>query len=256
MDFIDFEAEVEGIDDEEKEDFNIISSDDDDSFIDDCSDMSESVCKYYAFQNAQVNIDDVLKNVHDEAISDLDNASEFTDFSNADLAEKLSEITTFCGSEKRLSDFEKSLLIPQGVWSIDSFFYAVCYAIRYKKTGKVDHCDNFKDEIGVELYEKLLGLKGRLQLKLDHYRFEGQCFEINKALIEYGCFLRVFELKKKFGTLMKKDSEKQEVKKKMFLAASWKSLEALILLALNTAEGNELSLRLFILYRSQTVTFQ
>ena len=52
MDFIDFEAEVDTIDD--KEDF--ISSDDDDSFIDDTSDISESVREHYAFQNVDVNL--------------------------------------------------------------------------------------------------------------------------------------------------------------------------------------------------------
>lgn len=52
MDSIDFEAEVHTIDD--KEDF--ISSDDDDSFIDDASDISESVREHYAFQNVDVNL--------------------------------------------------------------------------------------------------------------------------------------------------------------------------------------------------------
>ena len=45
---------------------------------------------------------------------------------------------------------------------------------------------------------------------------------------------------------MKKDSEKEEMKKKMFPAASWKNLEALILLALNKAEGNEQSFHALI----------
>ena len=93
------------------------------------------------------------------------------------------------------------------------------------------------------MYEKLLGLKERLQLKLDHHRFEEQCFDINKALREHRYFFRVFEAKKKFITAIKKGSEKQEMKKKMFLAVSWKNLEALILLALNTTEGNELIFR-------------
>ena len=96
-----------------------------------------------------------LKNLHEKTISDLDKASEFTNFSNADLAEKLPEITTFCSSEKRLSNFEKRFLIPHGIGFIDSFFYAVCYVIRYEKTIKVDQCHNFKDEIGVEVYENV-----------------------------------------------------------------------------------------------------
>ena len=37
----------------------------------------------------------------------------------------------------------------------------------------------------------------------------------------------------------------------MFLAASWKNLEVLILLALNTAEGNKLSFCPLISYISQ-----
>ena len=64
------------------------------------------------------------------------------------------------------------------------------------------------------MYEKLLGLKERLQLKLDHHRFEEQCFDINKALREHRYFFRVFEAKKKFITAIKKGSEKQEMKKK------------------------------------------
>ena len=82
-----------------------------------------------------------------------------------------------------------------------------------RKSRKVDQCHNFQKEIGAELYVKLLGLRGKLQLKLDHHRFEGQCFEVNKVLIEHGYFLRVFELKKKFSTVKKKDSKKQEAKK-------------------------------------------
>ena len=50
---------------------------------------------------------------------------------------------------------------------------------------------------------------------------------------------------------MKKDSEKTGNEKKMFLAASDKNLVDLILLALNTAESNKLSLGLFILYINQ-----
>ena len=44
------------------------------------------------------------------------------------------------------------------------FFNAMCYAICHQKTEKLDQCNDFQDEIGTELYEKLLGLKERLQL--------------------------------------------------------------------------------------------
>ena len=52
-------------------------------------------------------------------------------------------------------------------------------------------------------------------------------------------------------TLMKKDSEKQEMKQEIFLAASDQNFEALILLALNAAESNNLSSYLLILYINQ-----
>ena len=58
----------------------IYSDDDNYSFIDNASDISESVCEHYAFQNVEVSIDDVLKNTNEKAISDLDNSSEFTNF--------------------------------------------------------------------------------------------------------------------------------------------------------------------------------
>ena len=214
MDFLVLEAEVNNSGDD---DSFIYSVGDNYSLIDYASDISESVCEHYAFQNVELNIDDVLKNEHKKAISGLDNASEVINFSNRDLAEELPETVTFCGQEKRVIDFEKSLLIPRWVvGSIDSFSFAICYARSYEKTEKVDQRNNFQDEIGTELYKKLLGLKKRFQLKLDHHRFEEQCFGINKALIEHGYFLRVFEAKKKLTTVMKKECDKQEMKKKCF----------------------------------------
>ena len=120
MDFIVFEAEVSNSDDDDS--FISLDDDGDNGFIDDPSDISESVCEHDAFQNVEVNIDDVLKNAHEKAISDLDDACEFTNFSNPDLAEELPETVSFCSQEKRVSDFEKSLVIPHGVGSIDSYF--------------------------------------------------------------------------------------------------------------------------------------
>ena len=79
-----------------------------------------------------------------------------------------------------------------------------------KKAVKVDQCNNFQDKIGTELYEKLLGLKERLQLKLENHRFEEQCFDINNALIEHGYFLRVFEEKKNVITDMKKTAKNRK----------------------------------------------
>ena len=77
MDFIDFEAEVDNSDDNNS---FIYSVDDNNSFINDASDISESVCEYYVFHNVEVNIDDVLKNPHEKALSNLDDASDLQIF--------------------------------------------------------------------------------------------------------------------------------------------------------------------------------
>ena len=69
-------------------------------------------------------------------------------FFKSDLAEELPETATICSQEKRVSDFEKTLIIPHSVGSIDAFFCAICHAIRQEKTEKVDQCNNFQDEIG------------------------------------------------------------------------------------------------------------
>ena len=106
MDFINFEAEANSGDDNDEQDFDL--SDDDDDFIDNSSDISESVCDHYAFQNAERDIEEVLKELYKQGVSDLDKASEVTNFSNTDLQEELSEIDDFTGSHKRIDDFEKT----------------------------------------------------------------------------------------------------------------------------------------------------
>ena len=58
MGFIHLEPEVDNSDDDNS---FIYSDDDNNSFISDVSDILESVCGHYAFQNVEVNIDDVLK---------------------------------------------------------------------------------------------------------------------------------------------------------------------------------------------------
>ena len=60
MGFINSEAEVDNIHGDEQE-HTLSDEDDDNSFIDDASDISKSVCKHYGFQNVEVSLDEVLK---------------------------------------------------------------------------------------------------------------------------------------------------------------------------------------------------
>ena len=96
MDFIQLEAEVDNSDDD---DSFIYSDDLDNSFIDDAWDTSESVCGHYAFPNVEVNIANVLKNANKNAVSDIDDASEFTNFLDPALAQELTGTVTFCSQK-------------------------------------------------------------------------------------------------------------------------------------------------------------
>ena len=65
-------------------------------------------------------------------MSGLDKASEVTNVSN-NLVDEFPEIIEFSGSQKIINEFEKTLLIPHGVGSIDSFFmqFAMqCFMLR------------------------------------------------------------------------------------------------------------------------------
>ena len=119
MDFINFEAEADSGDGNDEQDFDLS---DDSYVIDNSSDISESACDHHAFRNAKRDVDEVLKELYEKGVSDLDKASEVTNFSNADLQEGLPEIDDFAGSHKRIDDFEKTLVILHGAGPIDSFF--------------------------------------------------------------------------------------------------------------------------------------
>ena len=86
MNFINFEAEGNSGDDNDEQDFDLSHGNDD--FIDNSSDIAESVCDHYAFQNVERDVDGILKELYKKGVSDLDKASEMTNFSNADLVEE------------------------------------------------------------------------------------------------------------------------------------------------------------------------
>ena len=93
-------------------------------------------------------------------------------------------------------------MIPQGFENIDSFYYALLYAIRYQSKNLKNDClsdDELKKDLeNDELYDKLFTAKAKLRLNLDIQNFQRQCFSVNHLLNKHGLFLRVCELKDKF----------------------------------------------------------
>ena len=109
--------------------------------------------------------------------------------------------------------FKETLINPHGLENLDSFFYSILYAIRYKLTEKKDLIDEekLKEDVGLALFHDLFEIKSLLRLDLDTLNFENQCFKINRILTKYNMFLRVFELKDKFRYLFKQNSEQKRI---------------------------------------------
>ena len=124
-------------------------------------------------------------------------------------------MTDFKDSKKKVEEFNKTLINPQGDENVDSFFfYAIFYAIRYILTEKSGPCENdneLQNDIKLDGISKILLQKETMRLDLDILTFENQCHKINHILNKKHPFLRVFELKEKFRSLIKQDPDKKNV---------------------------------------------
>ena len=91
------------------------------------------------------------------------------------------------------------MINPRGDENVDSFIYAMLYAIRYNLTEKSDSYENGNDlqnDIKLDGISELSLLKENIRLDLDILTFENQCHQLNHILNKKNLFLRVFELKK------------------------------------------------------------
>ena len=175
----------------------------DDEFIDD-SEQPESGYSYFA--NVTRSYDDAMRDC--ENIDDLE-ARHY--FDSDDEEDELNEFPNF---KAKVKLFQESLICPHGLENLDSFFYSILYAIRFKLNGKVDSVeeeDDLKQDVGLALSHDLFEIKSLLRLDgEDPLNFENQCFQINTILNRNDMFLRVFELKDKFHYLIKQNSEQKK----------------------------------------------
>ena len=174
----------------------------DDEFIDDRP-LNENNDFYPYFTTVSRSYDDAMKD--SKTVDDLEARNYF------DSDEEEDEINDLFEAKVKL--FKESLINPQGLENLDSFFYSILYAVRYKLTEKKDSIDeeNLKEDVGLALFHDLFGIKSLLRLDLDVLNFENQCFKINTILTKYNMFLRVFELKDKFRYLFKQNSEQKKI---------------------------------------------
>ena len=94
-------------------------------------------------------------------------------------------MTEFKDSKKEVEEFSKTLINPQGDENIDSYFYAILYAIRYTLTEKSDPCENdneLQNDIKLDGISEIFLLKENMRLDLDILTFGNQFYQINHIL--------------------------------------------------------------------------
>lgn len=155
-DFIDSEAldidsgnqgEVEG---------EFVATVSDEEFIDDSEQAEECLV------NVTRNYDDVIQ----ENMLEIENSSDLEARHYFDSDEEEPTWHEFSNYKTKVKLFKESLISPHGIENLDSFFYAILFAIRHHLTQKVDFVedDNLKQDVGFALSEDLFEIKNSLRL--------------------------------------------------------------------------------------------
>ena len=128
-DFINFEADVIHGDVIDNRD-SAMQTVDDDEFIDDETQIDESIEDYYAFTNVCRSVENGKQNSFLE--SDSRESHEVNNYCNDNYDPDSEQIHKFRDSAKRVQEFERTLLCPQCLEIQDSFYYAILFAICYQ----------------------------------------------------------------------------------------------------------------------------
>ena len=144
-DFINFEADIEGDDEEigEEDDevSNISDVDSENSFIDN-QEVKTDVSFYRHFANVENDIDQCLKDAYNEELEEIDKFDEISNLCEG--SEEESEIDDFKNVEVDIKKFIESLFPTIDVYHEkihNQFFNTILYALRFDKTGLKDMCN-------------------------------------------------------------------------------------------------------------------
>ena len=144
-DFINFEADIEGDDEEigEEDDelSNISDVDSENSFIDD-QEIKTDVSFYRHFANVENDLDQVLKDAYHEVLGDIDKFDEISNL--CESSEEEAEIDNFKNFEVDIKKF-----IESSFPSVDvdhekvhnQFCNVILYALRFDKAGLKNMCN-------------------------------------------------------------------------------------------------------------------
>ena len=204
-DFIHFEADSEGNDEEIGEEDDEVSDISDKHYENLCIDNQEvktDVNFYKHFGNVENNIDQVLKYAYNEALEDIDTFDEISNLCEG--SEEEAEIDD-------IENFNESLFprVKVEYEKIHNQFCSVIYALKFDKTGLKDifNTKEFEKSIDKSLLEEPNKTE-KFQFIIELQKFHNMCYEINTILSKHNYFLRVFELKNQFRRFSMKDKSK------------------------------------------------
>ena len=210
--FINFEAEASDSDLSENEDDT-----DMDSFINDETESefeSEAEGENFEFANVTRSIEEVNREIRQNAIERIQNCNDYSNLSNADNEEDMP--FEFDNDTHHIEKFKKTLIPSREHEYVRDFLMIIYMKIRHLLTEETDLC-TFEDLLEIpkinEIHSKLQGKK--VNFSLDLQEFNNNCYNINDALAEFGYFLRVYEQKNKYRQLLIKKPEKQNQTKQL-----------------------------------------
>ena len=157
-DFINFEADIEDIGEDDGDEVSDISDvESENSFIDN-QDVNTDANFYRHFANVQNDIEQVLKDTYNEVLEDTETFDEISNLCAG--SEEESEIDNFNNVEVDIKKFNETLFPRVDVEDEkvhNQFSCAILYALRFDKTGFKDKCDKeeFERNIDQTLFEKL-----------------------------------------------------------------------------------------------------
>ena len=167
-DFVNFEVVEDNIDDDvihvDEGNEDVYENVSDRDFIDDEDDFDEAVEDYYAFTN----VSRCNENAMQDSFIYFDYFQETNNYCPDDYDPSEEIIDEFKDSAKKVDHLKYTILIPQGFENINSFYYAILYAIRYQLKNKKIECQNYdelkKDIDNDKLYGALSAAKEKLRL--------------------------------------------------------------------------------------------
>ena len=163
------------------DDMNIVSEEReiDREFIDD-AEYDKNVENYWEFDNVSRDYDDTIN----DSLSGFDFSQEATNYCSDNEIEEV-VVDNFKDSKKNVDLFKKALVSPYRDDNLDSWFFAILYAIRFQITRKTNACENedkLKNDIDkVDLSELFLA-RNKLKLDFDILNFEQRCHRVNQIL--------------------------------------------------------------------------